>query len=230
MASVGVILLTAGPEAGLSRDGAMVKVDGRESLLRCVERFVNREGVAQVVCVFDPDVAEEAKRKLASHLMILGVKLAVGGPTWREQIRAGLEKLPPDVTHVLVHDGARPAISPVDLDKLLDGAEGTQAAAFVCRVPGQIAHVDESGRIAEVVPGRSRRLLVTPQLFALAVAREVADKGYESVWSRVTPVESSPLNVRVNGSGDASLAKALLALLPKPKVKGPLNPFEEAQW
>ena len=72
----------------------------------------------------------------------------------------------------------------------------------------------------------ARRLRKAPR----AIAQEVADKGYESGWSRVAPVESSPLNVRVNGSGDASLAKAMVALLPKPKAKGATNPFEEAQW
>jgi len=36
--------------------------------------------------------------------------------------------------------------------------------------------------------------------------------------------------VRLRGPGDASLVRAMLNLLPKPKIKGPSNPFEEAQW
>ncbi len=42
-------------------------------------------------------------------------------------------------------------------------------------------------------------------------------------------MNGSPLNVRLGGPGDAALAKALLALLPKPKVRA-ASPFEEAQW
>jgi len=43
-------------------------------------------------------------------------------------------------------------------------------------------------------------------------------------------LKGSGLNIRAGGAGDASLVKAMLNLLPKAKVKGPTNPFEEAQW
>jgi hypothetical protein len=38
------------------------------------------------------------------------------------------------------------------------------------------------------------------------------------------------MNVRVNSAGDAALIKSLLMMLPKPKVRPPNSPFEEAQW
>jgi len=34
----------------------------------------------------------------------------------------------------------------------------------------------------------------------------------------------------LGGPGDAGIAKAMLAMLPKPKMKAMSNPFEEAQW
>ena len=37
--------------------------------------------------------------------------------------------------------------------------------------------------------------------------------------------EIHPVNVRVGGSGDVSLVKAMLNMLPKPKVKAPSSPF-----
>jgi len=35
--------------------------------------------------------------------------------------------------------------------------------------------------------------------------------------------------VRLGGPGDAAMVKAMMNLLPRPKIK-PANPFEEAQW
>ena len=43
-------------------------------------------------------------------------------------------------------------------------------------------------------------------------------------------MKGSPLNIRVGGGGDAGMAKVMMNMLPKPKVKTPLTPFEEAQW
>ncbi len=50
-----VIVLTA-PPPGLAPEagGAYVRVDGREALLRSVELFVNRAGVAQIQLAVDP--------------------------------------------------------------------------------------------------------------------------------------------------------------------------------
>jgi hypothetical protein len=46
----------------------------------------------------------------------------------------------------------------------------------------------------------------------------------------VTLVKGSSLNVRAGGPGEGSLIKTMLNMLPKPKIKPPSSPFEEAQW
>src|SRR4051794_6426916 len=76
MSTFSVLILTAAPpgqsgEAG----GAYTKIDGRESLLRSVELFLNRDNVKQIQLVVDADALEEAKRKYGPHLSFAGVKL-----------------------------------------------------------------------------------------------------------------------------------------------------------
>jgi len=61
------------------------------------------------------------------------------------------------------------------------------------------------------------------RLTELTSGREI----HPSEW---TIVRASHLNIRLSGAGDASLAKAMLNLMPKPKLKALSNPFEEAQW
>src|SRR5215210_1052382 len=111
MANFSVLLLTA-PPAGQAADsgGAFVKIDGRESLLKCVELFLNRDNIKQIQIVFLPEALEEAKRKHAPHLSFSGVKVLSGGPRWIDQIAAAAGKISPDATHVIVHDAARPAV------------------------------------------------------------------------------------------------------------------------
>jgi 2-C-methyl-D-erythritol 4-phosphate cytidylyltransferase len=83
MATFSIAILTAAPTGQPSEaGGAFVKIDGRESLLRCVELFLNRDPVKQIQVVVPPEVIEEAKRKYGPHLSFSGVKLVSGGARW----------------------------------------------------------------------------------------------------------------------------------------------------
>ena len=72
--------------------------------------------------------------------------------------------------------------------------------------------------------------LLTPHVFAKERFVKMAQSRTEVHASEITIVKGSPLNVRLSVSGDAILAKAMINMLPKPKIKPPSSPFEEAQW
>lgn len=226
-----VLVLTAAP-AGMGADsgGAFVKIDGREALLRSVELFVNREAVKQIQLVFLPEMAEEGKRKYGGHLGFTGVKVLSGGPRWVDQVAAAADRVIPEATHVVVHDAARPAVAYTDIDALLDEAPKAQAVALTAPLRGPLVEVDEGGGALAFHPPARYQQLLTPQVFSIAAFKEMAQKKAEPHASQFRLIKGSPLNVRVSGGGDASLVKAMLNLLPKPKIKGPTSPFDEAQW
>ena len=231
MADFSVLVLTAPPPGQFSEaGGAFVKVDGREALLRSVELFLNRENVKQVQLVVDPDALEEAKRKYGPHLSFSGVKLLSGGPKWSDQIAAAKDKIAADVTHVILHDAGRPVVAYSDIDSLMAEAEKHPAVALASVLRTTLAEVDEGGNaLAYRLPTEFMQLL-TPRAYDRATFLEMAAGGQEVHPSRLTLLKGSPLNIRLGGSGDAGLAKAMLGMLPKPKLKAPSSPFEEAQW
>jgi hypothetical protein len=91
---------------------------------------------------------------------------------------------------------------------------GTLAQANVVPGPGRI----EAMKVAQVL---------TPRIYDRAVFETLCAEQREP--SPLTLIEASPLNVRC-GEASAALVKAMVSLLPKPKVKASTNPFEEAQW
>lgn len=222
MAKVAAILLTANPTSANPDDAAMTKIDGRESALRAMELMTNRDPITQVLLVVDPADAEETRRKIGSHLMFMGTKLTQAAGGWYAQLAAAAEKLNDDITHVLVHDAARPAVPYTDLEALL--AVDAPAVALALPVRGTVAQ-------AKAVPGPGAveaikvAMVLTPRLYERATFETLCAEAKEPA---LTLIEASPLNVR---AGDASpaLVKAMVALLPKPKVVRS-NPFEEAQW
>jgi 2-C-methyl-D-erythritol 4-phosphate cytidylyltransferase len=231
MATFSALILTAAPTGlGAEAGGAYVKVDGREAILRSVELFLNRDNVKQVQIVFLPDDAEECRRKYGPHLGLFGVKVLSGGPRWIDQIAAAADKIAADATHVIVHDAARPAVPYSDIDALLEAAEDSPAVTLATPVRTPLVEVDEGGGAMALHPPSRFMQLLTPQCFALKAFKEIATTKKEPHASAFTLLKGSSLNVRVGGPGDANMVKTMLNMLPKAKVKGLSNPFEEAQW
>jgi len=158
------------------------------------------------------------------------VKLLSGGPRWIDQIAAALATVSPDATHVIVHDAARPVVAYSDIDALITAAEKYPVAALASPLRAGLVETDEGGNpVAFHSPAHYQNVL-TPQVFSRAAFTEFASKKTELHPSRWTLLSGSPLNIRVGGPTDAVLAKAMLGLLPKPKMKAGLSPFDEAQW
>jgi 2-C-methyl-D-erythritol 4-phosphate cytidylyltransferase len=230
-ATFSVLLITAAPPGhGSEAGGAFVKVDGRESLLRSAELFLNRPQIKQIQMTFVSDMMEEAKRKYGGHLGFSGVKLVGAGPKWVDHMAAGAEKISADVSHVILHDAARPAVAYGDIDCLMEEAEKHPAVTLTAPLRTNLLELGEAGQpVAYHMSTRFVHLL-TPQAFAREKFLELAKKKADPHASEFHLVKGSPLNLRVGGGGDAGLIKTMINMLPKPKVKAPSSPFEEAQW
>jgi hypothetical protein len=72
--------------------------------------------------------------------------------------------------------------------------------------------------------------VVTPIVYSKDRFLALASSKTEPHASEVTLLKGSPLNIRIGGGGDATLIKSMINMLPKPKIKAPSSPFEEAQW
>lgn len=228
-----VLILTAAPtEQGAEAGGAFVKIDGRESLVRSVELFLNRDNIKQIQVVFLPEEAEEAKRKHGPHLSFSGVKVLTGGPRWMDQIGAAAGKISEGVSHVLLHDAARPAVPYTDIDALMDAAPTMKLPCLCLASPvrNTLVEVDAHGHPRAYHTADQFLNLLTPQLFTAARFDRMAHSRTPVPSAESALLKGSPLNVRVAGPGDAALVKTMLSLLPKPKKNPLANPFEEAQW
>jgi 2-C-methyl-D-erythritol 4-phosphate cytidylyltransferase len=226
-----VLILTA-PPPGLGADGgngAGVKIDGREALLRSVELFLNRDNIPQIQLAVSHEAEEEVKRKFGGSLGFMGIKVVVGGKKWQEQIEAAAPRIGPSAKYVLIHDASRPLVPYGDIDALLEAALKHPAAALAAPLRTSLVEIDEGGNPMAVHAPAAYMQLLSPMVLSRQRFTELA-AGKQIHPSELTLVKGSPFNVRIGGSGDGALAKAMLSLMPKPKTKALSNPFEEAQW
>ena len=160
-----------------------------------------------VVAVVPPDRSGDHE-PLADH--VVG-----GGASRSASVRAGLAAVPDDVTHVLVHDAARP-VRLVEVWERVLAALAAGAECVVPVVPLTDTLRDRDGGTVD----RDRLVAVqTPQGFRADVLRRAhrdepdgTDDASlaEAAGAKVTLVEGDPANIKVTTSADLAFAWALV--------------------
>ena len=159
------ILVAAGRglRAGAGGPKQYRMIGGQSVIYRAMEAFCRHPDVAAVQPVLHPD--DNAMFNSACS----GLRHEPptrGGATRQASVHAGLEALAsqkPDI--VLIHDAARPFVSPAVISRAIEAAERTGAAIPTIAVNDTIKLVDGSGHV-EATPERARlQIAQTPQAF-----------------------------------------------------------------
>ena len=171
---IAVIITAAG--RGTRMGGAVPKqwqrLAGQSVLARSIAAF---RGFPRIVVVVAPDDMDRAIAELGGL-----VTLVAGGATRSESVRAGLEALDGSgLTHVLIHDGARPLVSPEVIEAVLAALEaGADAAAPALPVSDALWR-GEAGHVTGFAARDGLYRAQTPQGFRLdaILAAHRADAG-----------------------------------------------------
>lgn len=136
-----------------------------------------KAGVAPILVVIPEGAEELANGALAG---IAGVRFTVGGETRQQSVRLGLEVLGADEPdRVLIHDAARPGLSPGVIGRILEALDLSKAVIPVLSVVDSLAHC-EDGASGPVMGAPARREALrrvqTPQAFHFAEILEAHHK------------------------------------------------------
>jgi 2-C-methyl-D-erythritol 4-phosphate cytidylyltransferase len=220
---VAVLVLGAGLGERLRGElpKAFVSLLGRPLLVRSLAVMAEVSEVDRVV----PVVARGDLERFAA-LDVAGIpKLAPpvpGGAERQDSMRAGLAALDDGISLVVVHDAARPLVTPREVSRVIDAARECGAALLAHPVRDTIKRVRD-GAVVET-PKRSECYgAQTPQVFRRALLAEALAKAeaegvvatddaqlVERLGQRVRVVEGSPENIKITLSTDLVLAEAIL--------------------
>lgn len=213
---VGVIV----PAAGRGRRMGGVKkafltLDGAPVLRRALEPFLDRADVVSIVVAL---AAEDATAP-PPWLLETDDRLSVvsGGGTRAESVLAGLRALPDEARVVVVHDGARPLVSPDTVDRCIRRARDGVGAVAGCPAVDTMKDVTETRQVVGT-PDRARLWHAqTPQAFPRAMLEEAYGRTdllaqatddaslVELAGYPVEMVESSPWNRKLTSYEDIAL-------------------------
>jgi 2-C-methyl-D-erythritol 4-phosphate cytidylyltransferase len=228
--SVAALVLAAGRGERLGADGpkAYVRVAGRALVVHALDALARSQEIDHVIPVVGQD-DRPAWGALGQQLASIP-KLAepvVGGAERQDSMAAGLAALPAGVTHVAVHDAARPLVRAEDVDRVVCAARRSGAAILAVPVRDTVKRV-RGGRVVETPPRAECYAAQTPQVFEVEILREALAKAaldgrvgtddaeiVEALGVAVEVVEGDPGNIKVTHAEDLLLAERLLAAAPK---------------
>ena len=164
--SYAAIIVASGSSRRMGFDKLAAEFDGKPVLWHSVRAFSSLAEVSQVIVVTPPE--------RFAWLDDLGGKLTrVDGGTERsDSVAAGLAALNDDITHVAIHDGARPLVSPASIRATFAAAENTGAAALARRVTETLKRATPAGVTTGSVSRDDLWIMETPQIFSKDLIRQ----------------------------------------------------------
>jgi len=217
----GVILAAGRSERFRGRvNKVFVLLRGRPLLRWCVDAFIASGAVEELVVVARP--GEEGQISALLSEVPLPVQVVLGGERRQDSARAGVEAARGE--YVLVHDAARPLVSPELIRRVLKATEEFEAAVPVLSVVDTVRYVDERGFLRPEDVRRAGLVRIqTPQGFRrelLLSALEHAERqglpltddasAVLALGRRVAAVPGSPENLKITHPEDLKLAESLL--------------------
>ena len=219
--AVVIVAAGAGVRAGPGELKQFRPVAGVPLLLRALRPFLAEPDVTRIVISLPAGVTERLPSWLAG---LVGERVVVvtGGATRADSVRAGLRVLDPPPPVVLVHDGARPFVSPTTIASVIERARAGVGAVAAIPVGDTIKDVEDDGRVARTVPRGRLWRSQTPQGFPGPVLAQAyacwptegappTDDAevVERVGFPVEVVQGSARNMKVTTEEDWRLAELL---------------------
>jgi 2-C-methyl-D-erythritol 4-phosphate cytidylyltransferase len=182
--------------------------------------FESVPSIGGIVLVVTENWLEYAMENALGEATRATVEITPGGPTRQASVRAGLARVPPGCDRIVVHDAARPLVTPLLIEASLAALKDADAA--VCAVPlSDTLKEAPDGIVARTVERDGLWRAQTPQAFRSQALREAhaaaADDRatddatlIEARGGRVVIVPGDDRNIKVTTQADLDVAEALM--------------------
>ena len=164
MSAVAIVVAAgAGTRMGAGMPKALVPLVGRPMLAWSIDAFARCAAVEQVVVVAPPGRVRDVEMAIGAS--ISGLRVVPGGDSRAASVRAGLAEVGPEVERVLVHDAARPLVTPALAEAVLAEIDGHDGAIAAAPVADTLKRAGEDLAVAATVDRAGLWAAQTPQGF-----------------------------------------------------------------
>jgi len=218
---VAAIIVAAGSSQRFGRDKLWELVAGQPLLAYTLDAFETSPEIDEVILVLSPERLEEGRRWIGSGRWPKVKEVCTGGPSRSDSVAAGLARAS-GACWVVIHDGARPCVTPEILSRGLLAAQETGAAVAGVPVTDTIKVVDQGQQVKATPQRHELWSIQTPQIFRYDILHRAYQQspGHAEATDDATLVErlGHPVtvfwgaysNIKVTTPHDLVVAEALL--------------------
>jgi 2-C-methyl-D-erythritol 4-phosphate cytidylyltransferase len=217
-----IVAAGRGMRAGGGEPKQFRALAGVPLIIHTLRRFEACAAVDEIVLVAPVERATLHVAARRGELKKLA-RIVEGGATRTGSVGRGLDSLKAgEVEIVAVHDGARPFVTPEEIERTMRAA-GEMGAAVLCAPVVDTIKVCEGARIERTLARESLRRALTPQCFRYELLRrayeyaraegiEATDDSalVEMLGAPVAVVEGDARNIKITRPEDFALAEILL--------------------
>ena len=216
-----IVAAGSGTRFNSEKPKQFVELAGKPLIAHSIERFEAAGSIDSIVLVFADEWIDQFSLLIEDYNFHKVTKFVPGGATRAGSVRNGLDAIPAETKIVAVHDGARPLVTPDEIDATVSKAAEFGAACLVARVTDTIKAI-RGLEIAATLDRNQLRRALTPQAFrtellrkafeAAGLSEAVTDECYlvEKLGHPIAIVDGSPRNIKITQSEDLIFAEALL--------------------
>ncbi len=216
-----------GKRMGSSQNKQFLLLDNRPIIVHTLQVFQECRAVDGIYLVVNhkdlPTIQEEI---LETYRFSKILKLVIGGRLRQDSVRNGLEAIDEPCDVVIIHDAARPFVSPSFVEKSIFLMEMFDAIIPAIPVKDTIKVISKEGFVTKTLERDSLWQIQTPQTFKCSLVTKAYREGMakklygyddstfiEYLGKKVKVVEGSPYNIKITTPEDLVIARGILAQL-----------------
>jgi 2-C-methyl-D-erythritol 4-phosphate cytidylyltransferase len=218
------VIVAAGSSQRMGFDKLLALLGDLPVLAHTIGAFERTSSVDEIILVARAERVGEFEELVRQQGFEKVRSVIPGGEQRHDSVRAGLQRLNENATHVAVHDAARPLVTPDQIEQVFELARLHGGAALAEPITNTLKRADENRVVTDGVSRENLYAMQTPQIFA----RDLLDKAYakigaanlavtdevsaiEHLGGKVVLVPNEEWNIKITYPRDLLLAQAVLA-------------------
>jgi len=211
-------IITAGGNSNRFGDTnkLLEKIHSKEVIRHTIDAFLNINEIDEIIICAHLSIIDELKQIFNDEDKI---RIIEGEKTRQQSVFNGL--LVADCDYVLIHDGARPMITPEVIKKAIETVQIQKALTVATKTIDTIKQVDENLKIIKTIERSALYNTQTPQAFEYNLIKSAHEKlagqdftddagMLEYLDYNVYILEGDYKNIKITTKDDIGIAKAYL--------------------
>ena len=213
-----IVAAGSGSRFGAALPKQYCLMNGRPVLMHTIENMRRALPQSQIVLVLNRDFVDYWT-ELCVKYSFISPKVVEGGDTRWQSVKNAIDEIPADAQVITVHDGARPIVDSMMVERLISALDDAVGAIPVVSVTDSLRQINESG--STPVDRSLYKAVQTPQAFHADKLVEAYSLPFDATFTDdasvlaalgydVALVEGDTYNIKITNPLDIEIAQLYL--------------------